>query len=174
MLEIRVFPDPVLRQKAAPIELIDEDFRSFAEDMVEAMYQYDGVGLAAPQVGVSRRVIVIDVDGERNNPRVLVNPIITKKSKEKSTAEEGCLSLPGLNAKVTRSAEVTVEAQDETGAVVELSGGGLLARALQHEIDHLDGILFIDKVAPAAKFSLRGELERLKESYESLHSEQKT
>ncbi len=167
MLTIRHYPDPVLRKVAKPVEAIGKEISDLANAMMESMYADKGVGLAATQVGVDKRVIIVDLDPENHDPQVLVNPVITSKSKEKETAEEGCLSVPGISAKVTRPAQVTVEALDLAGNTVEYSGGGLLARALQHEIDHLDGILFIDKLSIAAKFSIRDELARLESALSS-------
>ncbi len=169
MLEIRKYPDPVLRQKAAPVEIIDDELRRLAADMIETMYANKGVGLAAPQVGVSRRLFVVDLDPEQRDPRVLINPVFRSRSKGKESQTEGCLSLPTLEARVSRSASVVVEAQDLDGQVVEYAVEGLAARAMQHENDHLDGILFVDKASPAAKISLQPDLEQLEHTYAAGH-----
>lgn len=140
-LKIRLYGDPVLREKARPVERVDAGVRRFLAAMAEAMYAAEGVGLAAPQVGVLQRLVVIDVgDGLLE----LVNPEIVASAGQVEGVE-GCLSLPGLIGDVVRSESVTVRALDGRGRPFEISGQGLLARALQHEIDHLDGVLFIDK-----------------------------
>jgi len=136
--------DPVLRKKAVEVTKIDESLNRLAKDMAELMYKSQGVGLAAPQVGISKRLVTIDV-GE--GLIVLINPeIIYQEGKE--TASEGCLSLPEVFGNVERSARVVVRALNEQGEEIRVAGAGLLARALQHEIDHLEGILFIDRVIP--------------------------
>ncbi|HHY33523.1 MAG TPA: peptide deformylase [Firmicutes bacterium] len=142
VLEIRKFNDPILRKQSLPLKKITKDMLVLADNMLETMYAADGVGLAAPQVGVPVRLIVVDV-GE--GPVVLFNPRIVRSSGE-ATAREGCLSLPGITGEVVRAETVTVEALSPGGHNVKrVEGEGLLARALQHEIDHLDGILFVDK-----------------------------
>jgi len=147
---ILTFPDPFLDLPSAPVETVDEGIRTLVEDMFETMYAADGVGLAAVQVGVAKRVIVVDVSpaDEETPPFALVNPrIVSRRGAEEGT--EGCLSVPGVEGTVKRAAEVDVEGQDEYGRAVRMTGKGILARALQHEIDHLDGVLFIRRVAPA-------------------------
>ncbi len=170
MLQVCCYPDPVLRLVAKPVEVIDDNLRALAAEMIESMYEENGVGLAAPQIGKSIRMVVIDTTPEERNPMVLINPEIISKSKKKVSAEEGCLSLPGLSASISRPEQVTVEAQDLEGNEIEIEGDGLLARALQHEIDHLNGILFIDKASIAAKFSLRGDLHTLEAEYEAANT----
>lgn len=136
--------DPVLRKQAAAITTTDESLKKLVADMAEIMYKSEGVGLAAPQIGISKRLVLIDV-GE--GLLVLINPeIIYQEGKE--IASEGCLSLPEVFGNVERSARVVVKALNEHGEEVRIAGAGLLARALQHEIDHLNGVLFIDKVLP--------------------------
>ncbi len=148
VLEILKFPHRVLRQKARRVEQIDETIHRLVEDMTETMYRAPGIGLAANQVGVPRRVIVVDVSaGEApENRLVLVNPEILHRE-GRVTTEEGCLSVPDLREDVTRSGRVVVRALDLEGRRVELEADDLLAVALQHEIDHLDGILFIDRIS---------------------------
>ena len=136
--------DDVLRKKAKTVEKIDERVQTLISDMIETMYQADGVGLAATQVGILKRIVVIDV-GE--GVMALINPEIVSQSGE-DTDYEGCLSIPRVRAQVKRPANVVVKALDRDGQEVEINGSGLLARALCHEIDHLDGILFIDKAIP--------------------------
>lgn len=165
MLDITYYPDPLLRQIARPVAEITPEIRALAEEMLQTMYEANGVGLAAPQVGRSIRLVVIHIPEPQMQPLVLINPVITQKSKEKVSAEEGCLSLPGLSAKVKRPEQVTVQALDLDGKLCEYTGEGLFGRCLQHEIDHLEGILFIDKASLAAKLSLRGELQELEEKY---------
>lgn len=146
--EVRLLGDPVLRRTAQPVAEVSDETRALIADMFDTMYAEDGVGLAAPQVGVGQRVIVVDPREEGVQPFALVNPVILERSVELERAEEGCLSIPGLKEIVERPAGVTVRGFDEHGAEVTLSGTGLIARVLQHEVDHLDGILFIDRVSP--------------------------
>ena len=146
LLPILVVPDPRLRAKARPVGTADaERVRDLAPRMLAAMYAAPGIGLAAPQIGELLRLVVIDLQkDEQQDPIVLVNPEIVAASKELATREEGCLSLPGQYAEVTRPAVVKVRYQDLTGAKREIEGDGLMAACLQHEIDHLDGVLFVD------------------------------
>ncbi|HJR45102.1 MAG TPA: peptide deformylase [Actinomycetota bacterium] len=141
VLQIRTFGDPVLRQRAAEMDSITDLHRRLAADMIETMREAPGVGLAGPQVGVLERIFVWEVE-ERHG--TVINPLIVARSDETVEEEEGCLSLPGLYYPVERSAAVVVEGLDESGAAVRLETEGLLARVCQHEIDHLDGVLFID------------------------------
>jgi len=143
---IREEGDEILRKKSREVEVVDDRIRELLDDMVETMHQYNGVGLAGPQVGILKRVIVIDLYDDRG-PLKLINPRIVKQKGEQEV-EEGCLSFPQQFAKMLRPAEVTVEALDEKGKKMKLVGKGLLAQALAHEIDHLDGILFVDKMLP--------------------------
>lgn len=140
--------DPVLRRKAAPVEAISEDIRVLIADMFDTMYAEDGVGLAAPQVGVGQRVIVVDPRDESIEPFALLNPEIAAASDETERGEEGCLSVPGLKEIVERAARVTVTGLARDGEPVTIDADGLLARILQHEVDHIDGILFLDRVSP--------------------------
>ncbi|HHU49760.1 MAG: peptide deformylase [Caldicoprobacterales bacterium] len=136
--------DEVLRKKSKPVDKIDERVQILITDMIDTMYQAEGVGLAAPQVGILKRIVVIDI-GE--GVHVLINPEIVKESGEQIDYE-GCLSLPGIRAQVKRPAEVIVKALDRNGKEIEIEANGLFARALCHELDHLNGILFIDKAIP--------------------------
>jgi peptide deformylase len=147
LLTIRTLGDPILRSKASPVVSFDEELAQLAEDMHETMRAAPGVGLAATQVGRLIRMFVYDA-GEEGGAGTLVNPEITWRSDETQEAEEGCLSLPGTYYPVVRAVQVKVRAQDVTGTPVEREGEGFLARIFQHEIDHLDGILFIDRLAP--------------------------
>lgn len=143
ILEIKEYGEPVLRGKALPVKEIAPETLNLIKDMAETMYADSGVGLAAPQVGVSKRIIVID--GEEDGLIVLINPLIIESEGELEE-EEGCLSIPGIYSLVKRSSKVTVKALNEKGDPTEVTKEGLAARALQHEIDHLDGILFIDRI----------------------------
>lgn len=147
ILEIRTFGDPVLREKCAPVEAIDDELRQLAENMQETMYEADGIGLAAPQVGVPVRLFVYDVRDPDIAPGVLVNPDIVESSGI-SKEEEGCLSIPGLSEIVQRKASILVRGLGLDGEPVEIRAEGLLSRCIQHEADHLDGVLFLDRVSP--------------------------
>jgi peptide deformylase len=142
------FPDPILQKPAEPVTVFDDALRQLVADMFASMYDAQGIGLAAPQIGISKRLTVIDLSFQKKpeDKIVLVNPEIVAKS-GKQVEEEGCLSLPEIRDRVVRAAEVTVRAQDAYGKPVEVSGTELLSRALQHEIDHLDGILFIFRLS---------------------------
>jgi peptide deformylase len=144
-----ILPDPILRQVSDPVERIDDAVRAFADDMLETMYDAPGIGLAAIQVGVPRRMLVIDLakEDEPKNPLVFINPQILSTSDELSLYEEGCLSIPEYYAEVERPASLTVRYQDVNGNTQELAADGLLATCLQHEIDHLNGVLFIDHIS---------------------------
>ncbi|WP_112827716.1 peptide deformylase [Rhizobium cremeum] len=144
-----ILPDPLLRQVSASVERIDDDVRRLADDMLETMYDAPGIGLAAIQVGVPRRMLVIDVsrEGEEKKPLVFINPEILTSSDERSVYEEGCLSIPDYYAEVERPALVTVRSLDRDGKEQITEADGLLATCLQHEIDHLNGVLFIDHIS---------------------------
>lgn len=142
--------DPVLRDPAEPVEHFDDDLRALVDDMFATMYHAEGIGLAAPQVGISRRLLVIDVRDDENRKGgryALVNPEVVAFSRETERASEGCLSIPGLEEVVERPSTVEVHAYDPEGQPVTIEADDLLARALQHEIDHLDGVLFLDRVS---------------------------
>lgn len=167
MLTITFYPDPVLRLTAKKINAVTPEIRQLAADMLQTMYDANGIGLAAPQVSMSIRLVVIHIPGAEGTkkPIYLVNPVITAKSKEQCVIEEGCLSLPGISAKIKRPEFVDVSATDLDGTPFTIEAEGMLARCLQHEMDHLDGILFTDKASLAAKLSLRGELAELEEKF---------
>ena len=143
---IREDGDEILRKKSRKVEVIDEKIKTLVDDMLETMYKYNGVGLAAPQVGILKRVVVIDLY-DNNGPLVLINPEILKEKGEQEV-DEGCLSFPNQFAKIIRPAEVTVKFQDIEGNEVKLKAKELLAQAISHEVDHLEGILFVDKIIP--------------------------
>ena len=148
---ILIYPDPFLLKKAAPVSRVDDKIRELVRDLFETMRAASGVGLAATQVGVGKRVIVVDISHVEEDlaPLALVNPeIVECRGLEEGT--EGCLSIPGVEGVVPRAESVLVKAQDEQGRPVQIPARGLLARVLQHELDHLDGILFIDRIPAAA------------------------
>jgi peptide deformylase len=145
-LPIRIYPDPVLRQPAVEVTVFDAQLKKYLADLLETMYAANGVGLASPQVGISKRAVVIDVSNEGNAPLILVNPRIIAGSGSVSS-EEGCLSIPGYRDTIKRKAEISVEAQDELGSPVSFKADGLLAICVQHELDHLDGVLFVDRLS---------------------------
>ncbi|NMN68328.1 peptide deformylase [Rhizobium sp. 57MFTsu3.2] len=144
-----ILPDPLLRQVSKPIERVDADLQRLADDMLETMYDAPGIGLAAIQIGVPRRMLVIDVsrEGEEKQPLVFVNPEVVASTDERSVYEEGCLSIPDYYAEVERPATVTVKYLDRDGKEQTVQADGLLATCLQHEIDHLNGVLFIDHIS---------------------------
>ena len=154
VLKIELLGAEVLRRRAGEIAEIDDDLRALVRDMFETMYDAEGIGLAGPQVGVDRRVIVVDLREEGSTPIALVNPRVVDAAKVTERAEEGCLSIPGVAGIVERPERVTVEGLSETGDPVRISAEGLLARCLQHEIDHLDGILFVDRLSPLKRQSV--------------------
>ncbi len=147
---ILLLGEEVLRDPGVEVEAFDDELRELVEDMLETMYFAEGIGLAAPQIGVSRRVCVLDLHDE-DNPEggrwVFVNPVIVESSDEEDKSTEGCLSIPEMEEVVARPARVTVRGFDAEGETVEVEADGVLARALQHEIDHLDGVLFIDRLS---------------------------
>lgn len=144
-----ILPDPVLRQLSQPVETVNADVRRLADDMLDTMYDAPGIGLAAIQIGIPRQMLVIDVskDGEEKQPLVFINPKILTTSDERSVYEEGCLSIPDYYAEVERPATITVEYIDFEGKQLTAKADGLLATCLQHEIDHLNGVLFIDHIS---------------------------
>ena len=159
---VRIYGDPVLRVKAAEVTAFDDSLRSLVADLFDTMRAYRGVGLAAPQVGVAQRVFVVDVplDEEHRARFAVINPVLDQKT-GKETAEEGCLSMPGIYEDVTRSAELRLRAYDEHGQAYERRVDGYQARAIQHETDHLDGVLFTDRLSPLKRQFLRRQLDEL-------------
>lgn len=162
VLRIRTYGDPVLREKAEPIGAIDDDVRALAADMLDTLADAEGVGLAGPQIGMSQRIIVVHpppVDGgRRGTPVVYVNPEILSKGGPQETAEEGCLSIPGVYEQVKRPRQVSVKALGLDGKEVRVDAEGIHGRILQHEIDHLDGVLFVDRIGPMRRALLRKQL----------------
>lgn len=175
-LKIRTYGDPILRKRAQPVAAVTDDLRRLADDLLETMYSARGLGLAAQQVGETCALCVIDVpatmdveeeQGPRSNPEVamplvLFNPIIRRESSKKNSCDEGCLSFPDIHCSVRRADEVTVAYIDREGRAVELTARDLLARAIQHELDHLAGVLLVDRMSPVKKISLSGQLKTLK------------
>lgn len=150
ILTILVDPDPFLRQPTKPVTVIDDEIRLIIEDMAETMYQAPGVGLAATQVGIDKSVIVFDpeADPEKRDYRVLINPVIVDCCGETLSENEGCLSVPDYRSDVKRSEKIVVEGLDRDGKPVRIETDGMLSVILQHEIDHLNGILFVDRISP--------------------------
>ena len=159
ILNILHFPDPRLRYKAKPVALVDEALRKLVDDMFETMYAAPGIGLAATQVNVAQRLVVIDVTAEKTQPLCLINPEIIDKSGEEEM-EEGCLSVPGYFDVVRRAERVKVRALDRNGQPFEIDTDGLLAVCIQHEIDHLDGKLFVDYLSELKRQRLRKKIEK--------------
>ena len=158
VLKVRRYGDPVLRRRARDVEAVTPELRRLVEDMTDTMYDEVGIGLAAPQVGVSVRLMVV-ADEEGLGVQALVNPTITEQG-GLVTAEEGCLSLPGIFAPVTRAEWVALEARDLDGAPVPIKARGLRARVFQHEIDHLDGVLFIDRLEPVVRDRIKRRIKK--------------
>ncbi len=164
-MELKIYPAAALRKCAPPLRQVTGVELSRLSGMLELMYERQGVGLAGPQVGWSARVVAMDVEGKREGERIFINPgILESEGVEK--AEEGCLSLPGLKAGVARAARVVVAAYTVRGERIELEAEGLMARAWQHEIDHLNGVLFIDKLSGPAGLALRHRLKALRDEPE--------
>ena len=160
LLPILEFPDPRLRTKAVPVdpaEVVSDDFQTLLDDMFQTMYEAPGIGLAASQVDVHKRFMVIDVSEEKNDPQVFINPQISAKDGGQ-VYQEGCLSVPGIFADVTRADTITVHYLDRKGQPRELTTDGLLAVCIQHEMDHLDGKLFIDYLSPLKREMVRKKL----------------
>jgi peptide deformylase len=159
LLQILEFPDPRLRNRAQPVAQVDAALRTLIDDMFETMYAAPGIGLAATQVNVTKRVLVIDLSERRNEPLALVNPEILQRAGVEET-EEGCLSVPGYFDKVTRAEQIRVRALDRDGKQLEFDADGLLAVCIQHEIDHLDGKLFVDYLSELKRTRIRKKLEK--------------
>ncbi len=159
MLKILEFPDPRLRKKAVAVTDIDDDLRNLIDDMLETMYAAPGIGLAATQVDVHKRLLVADISAEKDDPQALINPEILEKHGT-TISEEGCLSVPGYFEEVERAESIRVRYLDRDGAAVEKNAEGLLAICIQHEIDHLNGKLFVDYLSEAKRQRIRKKLEK--------------
>ena len=168
--KIIIEPDPILRKKSEPVEKVDDHLRKLMTEMLETMYEAPGIGLAAIQVGILKRLIVIDLarENEKKNPLFLINPEIIYRSKDTSIYEEGCLSLPGQFAEIERPSECTLKYIDFNGNKKELKADGLLATCIQHEVDHLDGILFIDYLSKLKKDMIIKKLVKHKKEIERI------
>jgi len=166
ILPILTAPDPILKKKAEPVDEVTDEIRTLLDDMVDTMYDAPGIGLAAPQVGVLKRVIVIDVTDEGEEPFAykMVNPEVIWESEELSLYEEGCLSVPQSFSEVERPSEVKVKYLDEHGIPHEIEADGLLATCVQHEIDHLEGTLFIDHISRIKRSIIMRKLNKMKKS----------
>jgi len=166
VLSIITAPDPRLKIKARPVAAVDDDVRQLMDDMLETMRKAIGIGLAAPQVGVAKRVIVLDVarEGEDPQPMMLANPEILWRSEELATFSEGCLSLPEHYADVTRPTEIRLRYVDYQNEIREIEASGLLATCIQHEIDHLDGVLFVDHISMVKRGMILRKLAKTKRS----------
>jgi peptide deformylase len=162
ILDIRVLGDPALRKPTKRVTEVTDELRKLIADMFETMYAAEGIGLAAPQVGRTERVAVVDVEGKKFT---LINPEVLSTSDAPDKAEEGCLSIPDIYGDVERPAEVTIRATDENGNLFQETAGELLGRCFQHEIDHLDGKLFIDYLSPLKRKAALSKWEKAKEEY---------
>lgn len=161
-LEVRIMGDPILRERASEVVTITDELRRLIDDMFDTMYLEDGVGLAAPQVGVRQRIIVVDPHEDGIEKFALVNPVVREVGKELERGEEGCLSIPGLKDIVERPSTVVIEGLTPGGDTRRIEAEGILARILQHEIDHLDGILFIDRISPLKRKLLLKKWQKVK------------
>ena len=159
ILDILHFPDPRLRQRAAEVDKVDDQLRQLVDDMFETMYQAPGIGLAATQVDVHKRVVVIDVSKDQDEPRVFINPEILARDGVEEM-DEGCLSVPGVYERVQRAERIRLRALNRAGEPFELEADGLLAVCVQHEIDHLDGKLFVDYLSQLKRQRIRKKLEK--------------
>ncbi len=168
-MHVLVYPDPVLRRGGKPITAFDADLRKLADAMMEAMYEEGGVGLAAPQVGIEQKLLVLNPAGDkkdRSGEKVLCNPRLTKK-KGREFGEEGCLSFPGIHAEVERWVDITLTYQDLDGKEQTLTANGWLARILQHEMDHLEGVFFVDRLTASDKLRVKPKLQELEAEYKA-------
>ncbi|ENP8456849.1 peptide deformylase [Photobacterium damselae] len=168
LLPVLMFPDDRLRTIAQPVDKVDAEIQQIVDDMLETMYHEEGVGLAATQVNIHRRIVVIDTSSTRDQPMVLINPEITATSGDDGI-EEGCLSVPGSRAYIPRAAEVSVTALDRDGQSYRFEADGLLAICVQHELDHLNGKLFVDYLSPLKRQRIKQKLEKLQRSNQKQH-----
>lgn len=165
-MKIVTYPDPVLMRKAAPIEEIDNNICEIAQKMLDTMYDACGIGLAAPQVGLSKRLVVLDATGQKTGERVFINPQIIEERGE-TVEEEGCLSFPDVMGNVKRSQYVTVTAYNLEGKKLEIKAEGLLSRVWQHEIDHINGRLFIEMMTPASRIANQQKIKEFELTYQN-------
>lgn len=167
-MNIAIYPEPVLRQKAKPLTEINKETYQKVEAMLELMYQAHGIGLAAPQVGWAVRLFIIDANGSSTGEKVFINPTIIEEAGEVNK-EEGCLSFPGVLSKVTRAQRIKAHAYNLKGQKIEIEAEDLAARAWQHELDHLNGCLFIDKMSPANRLAISNQIKEFERAYRSNH-----
>jgi peptide deformylase len=160
LLEVRTIGDPVLEKKAVDVDVVDDEVRKLLDDMFETMRHEHGIGLAAPQIGVSRRVVTVEVGTTKLK---MVNPVVTRKE-GKSRGLEACLSVPDVDGEVERADHITCEYLDENGEKQSLEAEGLLARCIQHECDHLDGVLFVTRVSPARRMMIKKRVKELRQA----------
>lgn len=160
ILQILEFPHPNLRKVATPVKVFDEELSGLIDDMLETMYDANGIGLAATQVDIHKRLIVLDVSEDRDNPKILVNPSFQIIKEDLSEYDEGCLSVPGFYETVCRPESILLKAQDKIGEIFELQAEGILSTCIQHEIDHLDGKLFVDYLSALKRNRIRNKLEK--------------
>lgn len=161
ILRVLKYPDPFLKTKTQPIESVDDSDRQEIADMFETMYEETGVGLAATQVGLDKRIFVMDCSSDKTEPMVFINPVISEKVEEVE-GEEGCLSFPGVYAKITRARKITVTALDKDGQEFTKTYAGLEARCVQHELDHLDGVVFFDYLSPVKRKMLEKKMGKVR------------
>lgn len=159
LINIHTYPDHCLRKKAQQVMKFDNELALLTQNMAETMYEAPGIGLAAPQVNIDKRVVVIDVSEEKNDLKILINPEITYQDGQQEY-EEGCLSIPGIFGMVERAAEIEVKAQDIEGNILEFQADGLLAICVQHEIDHLNGVLFIDHLSKLKRDRIKKKIKK--------------
>lgn len=167
-LTVILWPDPRLKKLSKPVEAFDENLRALAGRMLELMRQHKGVGLAAPQVGINLRLFVMNATGQPQDDRVYVNPVLSDAAGEEE-GDEGCLSLPDIHTKIWRAKDVRMSAQDLAGNPIHEVASGYVPRIWQHETDHLDGILLLDRMGPVAKLASRRILKALEEQYAAEH-----
>ncbi len=167
-MNIAIYPEPVLRRKAKHLTEINRETYQRVAEMLELMYQAHGIGLAAPQVGWSVRLFIIDANGSSAEEKVFINPTIIEETGEVNK-EEGCLSFPGILSKVTRAQKIKAHAYNLKGQKIEVEAEGLDARAWQHELDHLNGCLFIDKMSPANRLAISNQIKEFERAYRSNH-----
>lgn len=166
-LKILEFPNPNLRKIAVPVTSFDNDLKCLIDNMFETMYEANGIGLAATQVDVHKRLLVLDVSEERNDPKVFVNPTIDVIESDLADYDEGCLSVPGFYETVSRPKKITVSAQDKEGSQFEIEADGVLSVCIQHEIDHLDGKLFVDYLSSLKRNRIKDKLQKEQKSISS-------
>lgn len=165
VLDVLIYPDDNLAKVCQPVETVDAELNTFIDNMFDTMYEHEGIGLAAPQVNVLKRVITIDIEGDKTNQIVLINPEILESSGE-TGIEEGCLSIPGCRALVPRKEKLTVKALNREGQTFTLEADGLLAICIQHEIDHLNGVLFVDHISQLKRQRIKEKMLKLKKQIE--------